>query len=141
MSRIHTITETQTEELTMPASKFYEIMANHQEKLDMLENETIILHGDVKAGAEAEQAYKDALAKVQAENAKLKAYIDSKSKSFSKEDMRHIRDLMEEKSEYYQKNKKQLIEEAYNRKHAHRIQALREELSRTIMPHYVAQHK
>lgn len=136
-SNIHTLTETTTdttsEEVRMPASNFIAIMNGNREKLDMLEIENINLQCDLRAAAEIEKEYKDALKKFQQENSKLKNFIDSKSKVYTKEDMHRFKNILDEKSEYFLKNKEKLIQDAYNKKHASRIASLRDDLNKSFI--------
>ena len=138
-NRGNTITETstETEQLTIPKSHFYNILSNHRDELDKVVMEKLTYVGDIKAEREEKELYKNAMEKLKSENIKLKNYISSKVKKYSVEDLNAIEHNINDKSDYFLKNQENIVQELYNKKHSSRLKALREELNDTIMSTHI----
>ena len=128
-----TVTESETENVTLPKSKFYTIISNHRDELDKIMMEKLTYAGDIKAEREEKEIYKETVEKLKSENIKLKNYISSKVKKYSVEDLNNIEHNISDKTNYFLKNQDAIVQEIYNKKHADRLKALREEMNNMII--------
>lgn len=119
-----TVTDTETEQVTIPKSHFYNILSNHRDELDKVVMEKLTYAGDIKAEREEKELYKEAVEKLKSENIKLKNYISSKVKKYSIDDLNAMEHNINDKSDYFLKNQENIVQDIYNKRHAARLKSI-----------------
>jgi hypothetical protein len=130
-SNIHTITETMTENeiIPIPKKKFYNILSNYRDNTDKLQVEKLQLEGAIKGHQEREEIYKKFISEIKEENILLKNKLEVMTKkTVSNKDLADIDLRINEKDDYFLKNKEKIVNEYYEKHFKQSNDELRREL-------------
>jgi hypothetical protein len=130
MSKVHTLTTTESEYFEVPKKKFNEILLNHENALEREQQRDIEYQARIRVLEQKNKLYADAYNRTKEELNKLKNVIKSHNvKNMSTEHLSGYISQLERKRKDYNERKEELIMEHIRKFGAQELIELEKELS------------